>query len=153
VYADALRPIAAQALASLGTTRSWVVFSADGLDEVSPSAPTRVSEARDGEVFERTISPEDFGIPRMDRRAIASGTARENAEAIVRILEGEAHAAAEAVVLNAGAALAVSDPTASLRASAERAREAIRSGAARERLERWRAAVASAKERDKGGGT
>ncbi len=144
VYDDALRPIAAQALASLGTTRAWVVRSTDGLDEVSPSAPTRVSEVAGGEVRERTIAPEDFGLAPSDRRAIAGGTAPENAEAIVRILEGGAHAALDAVLLNAAAALAVADSGASLRACAERARDAVTSGAARERLELWRAAATRA---------
>jgi anthranilate phosphoribosyltransferase len=142
VYDDALRPIAAHALASLGTRRAWVVRSTDGLDEVSPSAPTRVSEAIGREVRERTIEPGDFGIARSERAAIAGGTARENAEAIVRILEGEAHAARDAVVLNAAAALAVAGVDESLRACADRAREAIVSGAARERLEVWRTATA-----------
>jgi anthranilate phosphoribosyltransferase len=151
VYSDVLRPIAAQALSSLGTRRAWVVFSADGLDEVSPSAPTRVSEVEGGQVRERTVAPEDFGIPRMDRAAIVGGTASENAEVIVRILEGEAHAAREAVVLNAAAALAVSDPAATLRACAERAREAIASRAARERLEKWRSAARARRTREGGG--
>jgi anthranilate phosphoribosyltransferase len=145
VYEDALRPIAARALASLGTTRAWVVRSTDGLDEVSPSAPTLVSEVVAGQVRERTVAPEDFGIRACERGAIAGGTARENADAIIRILEGEAHPAREAVVLNAAAALAIADGGASLPACAERAREAITSGAARERLSVWRAAAARVK--------
>jgi anthranilate phosphoribosyltransferase len=138
VYAESLRPIAAHALASLGTRRAWVVRSADGLDEVSPSAPTHVSEVSGGEIRERTIAPEDFGIKSSSVGAIAGGTARENAEVIVRILEGEAHPARDAIVLNAAAALAVSNGELSLPACGERARDAIASGAARERLELWR---------------
>jgi anthranilate phosphoribosyltransferase len=149
VYDDALRPIAAHALASLGTVRAWVVRSTDGLDEMSPSAPTRVSEVIGADVRERTIAPEDFGLARTDRAAIAGGTAEENAAAIVRILEGAPHAALDAVVLNAAAALAVGDATATLRTCAERARHAVSSGAARETLEAWRVAVG--KRRREGG--
>jgi anthranilate phosphoribosyltransferase len=141
VYDDGLRRIAAQALASLGTARAWVVRSTDGLDEVSPSAPTLVSEVEAGGVRERTITPEDFGLRRSARAAIAGGTAQENAEAIVRILEGVAHAARDAVLLNAAAALAVADAGRTLSACAELARDAISSGAARERLEVWRGAA------------
>jgi anthranilate phosphoribosyltransferase len=144
VYEDGLRPIAAKALASLGTVRAWVVRSTDGLDEISASAPTRVSEVAEGEVRERTIRPEDFGIRTGDRGAIAGGTARQNAEAIVRILEGEAHPARDAVLLNAAAALSLSEANATLPASTERVRDAIASGAARERLDLWRAAAAGA---------
>jgi anthranilate phosphoribosyltransferase len=146
VYSDGLRPIAARALASLGTRRAWVVRGTDGLDEVSPSAPTLVSEVADGDVVERTIAPEDFGIARVDRAAIAGGSARENADAIVRILEGEAHPARDSVVLNAAAALAVRGSEANLRACAERARDALASGAARERLDQWRRATNRARD-------
>src|SRR6185312_15866867 len=93
VYDDALRPIAARALVRLGVVRAWVVRSADGLDEVSPcGAVTRVSEVQDGEVRERAIDGvRDFGVPAVARVAIQGGSAAENAEAIVRILEGGAH--------------------------------------------------------------
>ncbi len=144
VYDDALRPIAARALASLGITRAWVVRSVDGLDEVSPCAPTRVSEAFEGTVRERTVSPEDFGLPAIERGAIAGGTADDNAQTIARILRGEPHPARDAVILNAAAALAVAGVESSLPACAERAREALRSGAAAERLDVWRT-VARAK--------
>jgi anthranilate phosphoribosyltransferase len=142
VYDDTLRPIAASALASLGTRRAWVVRSTDGLDEVSPSAPTRVSEASGGEVREKMIAPEDFGLRSSERAAIAGGSASENAEVILRILEGQPHPARAAVILNAAAALAVAEADARLTHCAERAMEAIVSGAARERLEGWRAATA-----------
>jgi anthranilate phosphoribosyltransferase len=148
VYDHGLRPIAAKALAALGAVRAWVVRSTDGLDEVSPSAPTLVSEVSGGEVRERTIAPEDFDLRPTERHTIAGGTAPENAAAILRILEGEAHPARDAVILNAAAALAVAEADATLAACAERVRVAIASGAARERLTLWRAAAARAKEGD-----
>jgi anthranilate phosphoribosyltransferase len=141
VYEDSLRPVAAHALASLGIERAWVVRSTDGLDEVSHVAPTRVSEVSHGEVRERTITPADFGLSDGERGAIAGGSAQENAGAIVRILEGGEHAARDAVILNAAAALAVADGGSTLKACAERARAALDSGAARERLESWRRAA------------
>jgi anthranilate phosphoribosyltransferase len=147
VYDDALRPVAARALARLGVTRAWVVRSADGLDEVSPcGADTAVSEVEGGEVRERTVRASDFGVACVAREAIAGGSAAENAEAIVRILEGEPHPAREAVVLNAAAALAVAEPGPSLREQADRARDAIASKRARETLEAWRAIVLRHKE-------
>jgi anthranilate phosphoribosyltransferase len=138
VYQDSLRPIAARALGRLGSRRAWVVRGEDGLDEISPCAPTRVSElGEDGEVRERTITPEDFGVVRVDRSAIAGSDASANAQALEAILGGEQHRAREAVVLNAGAALTVAtgeEP----RAAAERARTALDGGAARALLEQWR---------------
>jgi anthranilate phosphoribosyltransferase len=145
VYDERLRSVAALALARLGTHRAWVVRSEDGLDEVSPCAPTLVSEvSASGEVRERVVEPQDFGVDRVPREAIAGGDAQANAQALLAILEGGAHPASGAVVLNAAAAIAVASGE-GLRDSAERARAAIRSGAARETLERWRRAATRAK--------
>lgn len=138
VYDDALRAVAARALGRLGGRRAWVVRSEDGLDEVSPCAPTRVSElTADGEVRETVVSPEDFGLPRLERAAIAGGDAEANAGVLALIVAGEPHPARDAVLLNAAAALAVASGD-SPRDCAVRARHAVDSGAARTTLERWR---------------
>jgi len=138
VYEDALRPIAARALGRLGVRRAWVVRGEDGLDEVSPCAPTRVSElGEDGDVRERVVTPEDFGVSPVERSAIAGGDASSNASVIDALLEGKRHPAREAVVLNAAAALALAtgeEP----KDAAERSRRAIDGGAARATLEVWR---------------
>jgi len=142
VYDEGLRAVAARALGKLGVRRAWVVRSEDGLDEVSPSAPTRVSElTEDGVVRERVVTPEDFGLPRVARSALAGGDAAQNASALLAIVRGETHPARDAVLLNAAAALVVAtgaDP----RESAARAREAVDCGAAAAKLEAWRTAAA-----------
>jgi anthranilate phosphoribosyltransferase len=140
VYDDALRPIVARALGKLGVRRAWVVRSEDGLDEISPAAPTRVSVLEAGSVDERVVRPEDFGIERMPLGALAGGDARENAAAIEKILDGADHAAREAIVLNAAAALVVVR-AGDLRDAACEARDAIVSGRARTTLDRWRGIV------------
>ena len=138
VYEDALRPLAARALGRLGSRAAWVVRGEDGLDEVSPCAPTRVSELKpDGTVIERVVTPEDFGLGRSERSAIAGGDAAENAQALLAILDGVPHPARDAVVLNAAASLAVATGDA-LQAAAARARRAIDDGTARATLETWR---------------
>ena len=145
VYEDRLRVVAARALGDLGGRRAWVVRGEDGLDEVSPCAPTRVSElGDDGDVRERTISPADFGLEPLAREAIAGQDAATNAAALLSILRGSNHPARDAVVLNAAAALVVAtgeDP----RGAARRARKAIEDGAAVATLEAWRRAVARAR--------
>ena len=142
VYDDALRSVVAHALGTLGVKRAWVVRSVDGLDEVSPSGPTHVSELLpNGEVRERMITPQDFGLDPLPREAIAGGSSEANAAAILKILERKSHSARDAVILNAAAALAVAGVDASLVACAARAREAIDSGAARGVLEAWRDAA------------
>ena len=147
VYEDALRPVAARALGGLGARRAWVVRGEDGLDEVSPCGPTRVSDlGEDGQVRERVVMPEDFGVARIDRAAIAGGDAADNARVVAAILAGEPHPAREAVVLNAAAALALAtgeEP----RGAAARARRALDDGAARSTLETWKRVAA----RERGG--
>lgn len=140
VYDDALRPVAAAALGKLGVRRAWVVRSEDGLDEISPSAPTRVSVLEDGRVEERVVRPEDFGITPLPLTALAGGDANENAAAIATILGGGRHPASDAIVLNAAAALVVVRGR-SPRDAADEARDAIASGRAIGTLETWRAAA------------
>jgi anthranilate phosphoribosyltransferase len=138
VYDETLRPIAARALRQLGSRRAWVVRGEDGLDEISPCGPTRVSElTEDGEIRERVVTPEDFGLAPVALSAIAGGDAQTNARALSAIVDGQSHPARGAVVLNAAAALAVATGD-DLRACADRARAAIESGAARSTLDRWR---------------
>ncbi len=127
----------AQALGSLGLTAAWVVHGQDGLDEVSPSGPTTVAQLRDGKVSMFEVAPSDFGLSEVPIEALRGGDAPRNAEIIRGVLGGEQGPARVAVLLNAAAALCVagvaSDPT----AAAERAAEAVDSGAATATLERW----------------
>jgi anthranilate phosphoribosyltransferase len=138
VYDEALRSVAARALRQLGSRRAWVVRGEDGLDEVSPCGPTRVSELTDdGEIRERVVTPEDFGLTRVSLSAIAGGDVETNARALSAIIDGESHPARGAVILNAAAALAVATGD-DLRACAERAEKAIDGGAARAAFDRWK---------------
>jgi anthranilate phosphoribosyltransferase len=145
VYSDALRPVAAGALGALGVTRAWVVRGEDGLDEVSPCGPTRVTEvAAGGATRDLVVTPEDFGLTRLDRATIAGGDIAENARWLRGILEGDRHPARDAVILNAAAALALATQE-GLRDCTDRARRALDDGSALRTLERWKAAAQRAK--------
>lgn len=106
-YDHALRPTMAHVLVHLGVRRAWVVCGEDGLDEVSPFGATRVTEVASGQIRERILHPESFGLEPSAAGSIDGGSAEENARAIRTILEGQPHAARDAVILNAAAALAV----------------------------------------------
>jgi anthranilate phosphoribosyltransferase len=140
VYDDGRRPIMAAALGKLGVARAWVVRSEDGLDELSPSGPTRVSVLDGGKVTELVVTPADFGMATTHLDALRGGDAPANAAAIVAMLAGEDHPAVGAVVLNAAAALALVRGG-DLRACADEARSAIASGRARDTFEGWRRAA------------
>ncbi|HVY27501.1 MAG TPA: anthranilate phosphoribosyltransferase [Polyangiaceae bacterium] len=133
---DASRQLLAQALVLLGVTRAWVVRSSDGLDEVSPFAETRVTVVSDGQLREHVISPESFGFELSPPGAIAGGEPAENARALTAILSGEKHPAADAVALNAAAALVVFDGMSEREAGAQ-AREVLASGKALSTLRSW----------------
>lgn len=143
-YEDRLRPILAQTLGRLGSKHAWIVRGADGLDEISPFGPTRVTELGGGGVREREIAPEDFGLEAARAGALDGGDARANAARITAILAGDDDPAQGAVALNAAAAVAVArerTDASGLRDAAAEALDILRSGRAKQALEQWRAIV------------
>jgi anthranilate phosphoribosyltransferase len=130
-----LTELVARCLGRLGVRQAWVVHGA-GLDEMSPAAPTRVSECRDGTVRTFTIVPADAGCAPCDAQDLRGGDAARNAAIARAVLAGAAGAPREAVVLNAAAALLVAGIAADLLDGARRARESLDSGAAALVLER-----------------
>jgi anthranilate phosphoribosyltransferase len=143
-YDDALRATFAQTLRELGTKRAWVVRGVDGLDEVSPYGPTRVTELDGDEIRELSVTPETFGLTPSPAGAIAGGDAATNAQVLEQVLSGQAHPSTDAFLLNAAAALVVAEgltPPAAL----ERARETVASGAALQTLRRWREVAQASK--------
>ncbi len=137
VYDSARVEQLARALGALGLTAAWVVHGAGGLDEVSTSGPTTVAQLMDGEVTTFEVTPRDFGLSEAPIEALRGGDAQRNAAIIAGVLAGDPGPARVAVVLNAAAALCVAGLDSDRRAAAERAAEAIESGAARQTLERW----------------
>jgi anthranilate phosphoribosyltransferase len=137
---DASRKLLAEALARLGVRRAWVVRSSDGLDEVSPFAETRVTEVAGGELRERRVTPASFGFEPSPTGAIAGGEPAENARALLSIFAGEPHPAADAVALNAAAALAVARELSESEAGAI-ARDVLATKRALKTLDAWREAA------------
>src|SRR5438270_8739022 len=104
---EARVPLLAGALRELGTRHALVVHG-NGMDEISPLAPTQVIEIREGKTSEWTVDPKRHGYKTHDAHELAGGTPAENASAVLSVLGGRANRASRgAVVLNAGAALYV----------------------------------------------
>lgn len=120
----------ARALQLLGSERAWVVHGADGIDEVSTTGYTKISECRGGSVATFYVHPADFGISKAAPGALKGGDAATNAVIIRRVLRGERGPARDVVLLNAGAALFIAGRTASVREGIERAAAAVDSGGA-----------------------
>jgi len=131
-----LTELLARALLRLGADRAWVVHGADGLDEISTTGHTKVSECRDGAVHTFYLHPSDVGIAKAPAEALRGGDASENAAIIERVLGGEAGPARDVVLLNAGAALLVAGRADSVEAGIAQAAACIDRGAARATLDR-----------------
>lgn len=139
----------ARVLGNLGCRHALVVHGTDGVDEISISAPTVISEMQEGFVHTYRVVPEDVGIQRAPREYIRGGTKEENARIAEAILAGETGPRRDVVLLNAAAALLAADRVKSLKEGVQVAAESIDSGEARRalegvrRLSRELAAVAS----------
>jgi anthranilate phosphoribosyltransferase len=131
-----LTSLLARALLDLGSARAWVVHGADGLDEISTTGYTKVSECYGGAVHTFHIHPAEFGVPKASLQELAGGDAAENAAIIRRILEGERGPRRDIVLLNAGAALLVAGRVTGVREGIALAASAIDAGTARATLER-----------------
>jgi anthranilate phosphoribosyltransferase len=129
-----LTELIARALLLLGSERAWVVHGADGLDELSTTGYTKVSECRNGSVQTFYIHPADYGLPKSSIEALRGGDAAENAERVREVLDGAAGPTRSIVLLNAGAALFVAGTVDSVRAGIEAAAAAIDSGRAKQTL-------------------
>jgi len=124
----------AEVLGRLGTERAWVVHGSDGLDEITTTGATYISEIKDGAVSSFEVTPEDAGLPRADPADLKGADAATNARAITEMLEGQSGPYHDIVVLNAGAALVVADKAGDIKEGAGLAAAAIASGKAKETL-------------------
>ena len=131
-----LTQLLARVLLWLGSERAWVVHGADGLDELSTTGHSKVSECRDGGVHTFYVHPSEFGVPVARLDELRGGDAADNAAIIRKVLDGAAGPPRHVVLLNAGAALFVSGRAATVREGIEQATAAVDGGAARTTLER-----------------
>jgi len=128
----------AQVLGKMGSHHAMVVHGMDGLDEITTTAPTRISEWKDGGVRTFLLEPEMMGIPRANPRELAGGGPEENAEITMRILEGERGARRDIVLLNAAAGLMVGGKARDFEQGIEMAVDSIDSHLALRKLEALR---------------
>jgi anthranilate phosphoribosyltransferase len=115
--------------------RAFVVHGADGLDEISNTGESRVSEVREGMVRSYTVRPEDFGLGRAAIGELMGGDREENARIIRAILDGEIGPRRDIVLMNAAAALVAGGKARDFKDGVGLAAQAVDSGAARRTLE------------------
>jgi anthranilate phosphoribosyltransferase len=127
---------------------AWVFRGDDGLDELTTTTTSKVWAVEGGEVRRFTVDPDRFGLGGGTAAGLRGRDAAYNADVIRRLVAGEPGQVRDAVVLNAGAALAVhaaenGAPEDRLAAGIARAVESLDSGRAQATLERWVAVSAA----------
>lgn len=135
VYDASLLELLPRVLQRLGVERALVVASADGLDEVSISAPTHVAELHDDKIRRYTITPEELGLDTSPLEQVRGGDAKTNAQIIQQVFDGTPGPAMDIILANAGAALYLTDLASSWKEGVGLARHQIQSGAVREKLQ------------------
>ena len=138
VYDRKLSPVLAAVLHNLGAERAFVVHGSDGLDELTTTSATMVSELRGGQVHTYEVHPEDFGLTRARLADLQGGDVAYNADLVTRILGGETSPQRDVVLLNAAAAIAVGTADQGIADCLPRARESLESGCALAKLEQLR---------------
>ncbi|HLT78978.1 MAG TPA: anthranilate phosphoribosyltransferase [Ferrovibrio sp.] len=126
----------AEVMGKLGSEKVWVVHGSDGLDEITTTGPTYVSETAGGKLRHFEITPEEAGLPRAKLEDLKGDEPTANAVALRAVLSGAPGAFRDIVLLNTAACLVIADRAPDLRAGAQMAAEAIDSGKARAALAR-----------------
>jgi anthranilate phosphoribosyltransferase len=137
VYSPALTRTLAEVLRLLGSVAALVV-SGEGLDELTVSGPTQISELKDGTVRDYQITPEEVGLRESSLASLVGGDAAENAIITKKVLQGGGTAAQRDIVaLNAGAGLYLAGKADDLRGGVQLAGQILESGAAWTLLEEY----------------
>jgi len=134
VYDVGLTEVLANVLVGLGIERAMVVHGIDGLDEISNTGRTQISEVKNGDVRTYKVEPEDFGFEPAKPQDIRGYDKEGNAALMIKLLKGEDGPRRDVVLMNSAAAVIVGGKASDFKEGVEVAREAIDSGKAHEKL-------------------
>ena len=135
VYSPNLTDTLAEVLLRLGSERALVVHGSDGLDEITTTGETKVSELQDGTVHTYPIQPEDFGLKRASLQDLKGGDEETNAKILTDVLKGADGPKRDAVLLNAAAGITAGGSAPDIGEGISIARDSIDSGRALKKLE------------------
>ncbi|WP_010252522.1 anthranilate phosphoribosyltransferase [Acetivibrio cellulolyticus] len=139
VFSEKLTEPLAYVLSNLNVENAMVVYGMDGMDEISLSSLTRVSELKDGKVTTYDLNPENYGLKMVNKADIIGGDSKENSKIILDIFSGEKGPKRDIVVLNAAAALYVGKAAEDIKSGIKMAEEIIDSGKALDKLNELKA--------------
>lgn len=130
VFDERLTEPLARVLQNLNIERALVIHGMDGLDEITTTSATKVSELKNGVISNYEITPEEFGLERSEKENLIGGDVLKNVEIVYAIFNGEKGPKRDIVVINAAAALYVGKVAASTAEGVKLAEELIDSGKA-----------------------
>jgi anthranilate phosphoribosyltransferase len=136
VYESRLAALLGNVLMHLGSQHCFVVHGMDGLDEITLTGKSQISEAKGGILSNYLLDPEEFGLTRVSAKQLAGGTPHENAAITRDLLQGRKGPKRDIVCLNAAPALVAGRKASNLQEGFILAGQAIDSGAAAEKLDR-----------------
>src|SRR5215472_3795532 len=136
VFDRKLTELVGKVLVQLGSRHCFVVHGMDGLDEISLTDRTMVSEGKQGVLSSYVLDPQEFGLARVRLKDLAGGHPPENAQITRDILQGRKGPKRDVVCLNAAPALVAGGKAKSLQEGFRLAAQSIDSGAAADKLER-----------------
>jgi anthranilate phosphoribosyltransferase len=136
VYEPRLTELLGKVLMHLGSQHCFVVHGMDGLDEITLTERTIVSEAKSGVLSNYVLTPQEFGLRRVSPRELAGGSPQDNAKITRDVLQGRKGPTRDIVCLNAAPALVAARKAKTLQEGFRLAGEVIDSGAAAEKLAR-----------------
>ena len=125
-----------EVLKNRGAERAFVFYGEDGLDELTTTGPSFIYRLRNGEVTTAEFTPEDFGVRRATLDDLRGGTATENVEILLGVLDGVPGPKRDIAVVNAAPAIVVAGLADGFVEAVDLAKESIASGGARAVLDR-----------------
>lgn len=137
VFDENLTDVMASVLHKLGCERALIVHGMDGLDEITTTAPTKVSELKDGNISSYYMDATDFGLARASGNDLKGGDATANAEIIKSILAGKKGPARDIVLVNAAAALYVAKVVDNIKDGIRLAADLVDTGRASSKLKEF----------------
>lgn len=135
VFSDKLTQTMANVLGNLGIIHAFIVHGEDGLDEITNTGSTKVSELKNGKVETYYITPEDFGFKKAKSEDLTGGTAAENVKITLDILNGTGGPKRDVTVMNAAAALLAGNAASDFAEAAKKVINTIDSGLALKKLD------------------
>ncbi|MGZ4160482.1 MAG: anthranilate phosphoribosyltransferase [Neobacillus sp.] len=134
VYRRDLLTMFAEVLQKLGRKRATVINGAGFMDEASLQGENHLTILEDGVIRNHSFYPEEVGLPQYDNKCIKGGDSKQNAEILVKVMQGEKGAFRDTVLLNAGIGIFTAGKAKSIKDGVITAKEIIDSGAAYEKL-------------------